>query len=117
MNSIPSFDGRTMNAVKTASNGVVNHDTIFSFSETDGVITASYIGGQVKHGYLIGKISNSKFEFQYTQIHTDNQLDGGHSICEIEMLADGRVQLIEHFKWSSGEGTNVIEELEDNSLS
>lgn len=108
-----SFDGRIMNAVQTASNGVVNHETIFTFRDSNGVITAQYEGGRVKKGYLIGKLDKEKFEFRYTQIHTDDQLDGGHSICEIEMLEDNRIRLIEHFEWSEGKGTNIIEEMKN----
>lgn len=110
-NNAPSFDGRKMNATKTASNGVVNHETIFCFHEFNGMIVAEYAGGKVKHGYLIGKINSGKLEFQYTQLHEDNQLDGGYSICDIEILSDDRIRLVENFKWSSGEGSNIIEEL------
>lgn len=111
MSTIPSFDNKKMNAVKTASNGVVNHETIFHFKEEDGIITAEYAGGRVKHGYLTGKIIEDKLAFQYAQVHDDGEKDGGHSVCDIEILPDGRIQLIEHFVWSEGVGTNIIEEL------
>jgi len=107
----PSLDGKKMNAVETAPNGVVNQETIFHFKESEGVITAEYAGGQVKHGYLVGKIIEGKLAFQYTQLHEDGEMDGGHSVCDIETLADGRVRLVEHFVWDDGVGTNVIEEL------
>ena len=100
-----------MNAIKTASNGVVNHETIFHFKEVDGIISAEYAGGKVKHGYLVGKIIEGKLAFQYSQIHDDGEKDGGHSVCDIETLADGRIQLVEHFVWSEGTGTNIIAEL------
>ena len=97
MSRISSFDGRIMNEVKTVTNGAVNHETIFRFIEKDGLTCAEYVGGKVKFGYLIGKISNGKFELQYTQIHTDIRLDGGYSTCEIELLGDGRIRLVEYF--------------------
>jgi hypothetical protein len=106
-----SLDGRKMNAIKTAPNGVVGHETIFNFKEADGVISAEYAGGQVKHGYLVGKIIEEKLAFQYTQLHEDGKMDSGHSVCDIEMLPDGRVRLVEHFVWGEGVGTNIIEEL------
>ena len=111
MSNIPSFDNRKMNAIKTASNGVVNHETIFHFKEADGIITADYAGGIVRQGYLTGKVIEGKLAFQYAQVHEDGEKDGGHSVCDIEVLPDGRIQLVEHFVWSEGTGTNIIAEL------
>lgn len=111
MNETTSLNNKKMNAVKTAPNGVVNEETIFHFKESDGAITAEYAGGKVKHGYLVGKVIEGKLAFQYSQLHEDGQLDSGHSVCDITMLPDGRVQLTEHFVWSEGVGTNIIEEL------
>jgi len=44
------------------------------------------------------------------------RLDSGYSTCEINRVKDGRIQLIEHFKWDSreGAGTNVFEEIGSN---
>jgi len=101
-----------MNATSTAPNGVINENTIFHFKEEEDFITAKYAGGKVKAGFLIGKIEKSKFEFQYTQLYEDHSLNGGHSVCEIEITSDSRIRLIEHFEWASGEkGINVIEEI------
>ena len=108
-----SFDGKRMNATVTAPNGAINENTIFHFKQKGDLITAKYAGGKVTAGFLIGKISSGKFEFQYTQMHEDYSLHGGHSICEIDIAKDGRLKLTEYFEWSSGEkGINVIEELE-----
>ena len=107
-----SFDGKTFRASKTAPNGVVSEKTIFYFQHIGNMITAKYLGGKVKNGFLIGKINNEKLEFQYTQMHDDESISGGHSLCEIELTDDGRIKLVEHFQWSNGEkGTNIIEEL------
>jgi len=111
MSEIPSFHNQKMNAVKTASNGVVNHETIFHFKESDDKITAEYAGGRIRQGYLTGKIIEGKLAFQYAQMHEDGEKDGGHSVCDIEILPDARIQLVEHFVWSEGTGTNIIEEL------
>ena len=101
-----------MNAVVTAPYGVINENTIFRFKQKGDIIKAKYAGGKVKAGFLIGKLTDNKFEFQYTQMHDDNSLHGGHSLCEIEFSGDGRLRLVEHFEWSSGQkGINVIEEV------
>jgi hypothetical protein len=110
-NNTPSFDKKKMNAVKTAPNGVVNLETIFHFKEVDEVITAEYSGGRIKHGYLVGKVIEGKLAFQYSQLQDDGEKDSGHSVCDIIVLPDGRIQLVEHFVWSEGTGTNIIEEI------
>ncbi len=110
-----NFHNKKFNAPKTAPNGVINHETIFEFEQNDDAIIAKYSGGKIKAGYLIGRIiSDNRFEFRFTQMHTDGILDGGHSFCDIKILDNGRIRLIEHFEWQSiGEkGENIIEELE-----
>jgi hypothetical protein len=111
MNRI-SFDGKAMRASSTAPNGVIDEKTIFHFQQIGNLITAKYAGGKVKTGFLIGKMIDDKFEFHYTQMHEDESLNGGHSLCEIEITEDGRIRLIEHFEWTSGKkGINIIEEI------
>ena len=107
-----SFDGKAMRTVSTAPNGVIDEKTIFHFQQIGNLITATYKGGRVKTGFLIGKINNEKLEFQYTQMHDDESINGGCSLCEIKITEDGRIKLVEHFQWANGEkGTNIIEEL------
>ena len=108
-----SFDGKVMFASTTDPKGMINEKTIFYFQQVGNLITAKYAGGKVKTGFLIGKFKNDQLEFHYTQMHNDESLNGGHSVCGIEMAEDGRIKLIEHFEWSSGDkGINIIEEIE-----
>ena len=79
-----NLDGLKMNVISTAENGVVNSDTIFEFHQVGDDVWASYSGGQVFRGFLVGRVLNDKFEFQYCQSQTDGVLDGGHSTCELD---------------------------------
>ena len=102
-----------MHVTKTDGIGVVNSDTYFDFKQEGYIVTASYKGGGINTGYLIGKLNNNKLEFRYAQLQTDGKLDGGHSSCEVNVLEDGRMQIVEHFQWESreGTGTNIFEEI------
>lgn len=104
-----------MNVVHTDGIGVVNKDTYFNFKQTENIVIAEYSGGGIKTGYLIGKLENDKLEFRYVQLQTDGMLDGGKSYCEVKILKDGRIQIIEHFQWETreGNGTNIFEELKE----
>ncbi len=106
-----NLNGVKMNVVKTASNGVVNHHTIFCFSQKSNKVTARYSGGLVKRGFLIGNISNNQLEFNYAQVHEDGNVEGGKSNCMIR-LDKGKLQLIESFDWGAGTGQNVFQQMD-----
>lgn len=109
-----SLDGVRMNVVKTADNGVVNHETIFVFSDDGMCVTAEYAGGKILKGFLVGKIQSGKLLFSYCQMQLDGKLDNGVSECELAKNSDEKITLTEHFEWKSrpGEfGVNVFQEL------
>lgn len=105
-----NLDDIKMNVVETASNGVVNHNTIFNFKQKGDIVTAKYSGGLVQRGYLIGRINQSSFNFKYAQLHDDGNVAGGQSNCELR-LHDGKIQLVESFEWGAGKGQNVFQQL------
>jgi hypothetical protein len=113
-----SLDRIQMHVVSTAQGGEVNNETLFDFTQDGSVISARYTGGKIKLGYLVGILTDEDFKFRYTQVDNDGRLDGGYSTCEISRMADGRIRLLEHFKWESreGTGTNVFEEIETNQI-
>lgn len=110
-----SLNQINMNVVKTDACGVVNHETIFHFSQDKDVVEADYAGGKIVQGFLIGKMTNqNKLTFSYCQLQMDGKLDNGSSVCEVSKDTDGKIILTEHFEWSSrpGEfGTNVFKQL------
>lgn len=111
-----SLDGIKMRVVSTGEGGEVNTETLFEFTQDGSVVSAHYAGGKVRLGYLVGTISEKGLHFRYAQVDNDGRLDGGYSTCEIERTGDGRLQLAEHFKWDSreGSGTNLYEEIDVN---
>jgi len=108
-----NLDKKRMKVIKTAKTGKVNHETIFEFHQDGFIVTARYAGGKIIQGFLVGKIKEDKLEFRYSQIDSEENLDGGFSICEMKKLENGKIQLVEHFQWESIEGTgeNIIEEI------
>ncbi len=107
------LNGKKMHVTATDPNGEVNADTVFEFTQNDSIVSARYSGGKILLGYLVGKIENNKLEFRYAQANNHHRLDGGQSNCEINNIANGKLQLIEHYKWLSreGSGTNIFEEI------
>ena len=102
-----------MIATQTAPGGAINRETVFKFTQSGDVVEASYAGGRITVGRLIGLVQDATLEFRYTQLHDDHTLHGGHSTCQLELKPDGGVRIIEHYQWADGgAGTNVIEESE-----
>jgi hypothetical protein len=108
-----SLNGIQMRVVSTAKVGVVNAETLFTFTQEGSVVSAHYAGGKVRLGYLVGIVSPEGLRFRYAQLDTEGRLDGGYSTCEISRTPDGRIRFLEHFRWESreGSGTNVFEEV------
>ena len=51
--------------------GVATTDTQFRYSEEDGVISATYEGGTIRSGFLVGTRSGDRLDFRYVQLHLD----------------------------------------------
>ena len=109
-----TLDKVKMTVISTAENGVVNKDTLFTFTQVENVVEAEYAGGKIKKGYLIGQTDGHVLRFSYCQLQTDGVLDNGVSSCELSVGETGKLRLVEHFEWKSrpGEtGVNVFEEI------
>ncbi len=55
-----------------------------------------------------------KSVFSYCQLQIDGKADNGQSECDISIGENGKIKLIEHFKWSSKNndtGINIFQEL------
>ena len=103
-----------MNAIKTAPNGVINHLTIFSFSQSGKLVSAVYSGGPIAKGHLVGTMAGSKLSFSFCQIDINDSHNNGRSECDISFSTEGKLRLTEHFRWDSGDqepGVNILQEL------
>lgn len=110
--SVPSLDGRAF-AVADSGGGVATTNTTFHYAEDDGVVTATYEGGTIRRGFLVGTRTGDSLDFRYTQLHTDGSTASGHCTTRLELLDDGRIRLNETWAWESrrGSGQSVAEEL------
>ena len=109
--AVPSLDGRRF-ATEDSGGGVATSDTIFRYAEDDGVVTATYEGGPIRSGFLIGTRTGDSLDFRYVQLHTDGSTASGHCATELELLDDGRVRLNETWAWESRPGSGKSVEVE-----
>jgi hypothetical protein len=109
---VHSLDGRTF-GVADSGGGVATTDTVFHYSEDGDVVTATYEGGTIRRGILVGRRTGDSLDFRYSQLHNDGSTANGHCVTQLELLEDGRIRLNESWAWESrpGGGQSVAEEL------
>ena len=109
------IDGKRMRVTSVSSTDGIDAHTIFAFRQSGGTVWASYAGGNIAQGFLIGTLDDGVLTFDYIQVTRDGRRDKGESRCELGLSPDGRLQLTERFQWSSrdGSGVNVLEETSD----
>jgi hypothetical protein len=107
-----NLDGVVMYVSSSAEQGVVGSGTRLRFLQKDSRVFARYSGGAVERGCLVGTIDGAELAFRYVQREVSGELHAGRSVCELRLREDGRIRILEHFKWStrSGVGTNVFDE-------
>jgi len=105
--------GLTMFVSSTAEAGVIGQGTRLHFIQRGDRVAARYSGGRIARGWLVGRCAANTLSFRYAQRENGREIHGGHSVCELQRLADGRVRVIEHFTWSTrpGSGVNVFDEV------
>src|SRR5205823_8925093 len=113
----PSVDGKWFRAVATEGAGEVGPQTLFRYAEEDGEVWATYAGGTVRRGYLVGTRDGDRLDFRYVQLSESGTTSCGHCVAVLSSLPDGRLRLEEAWEWESreGSGTSVAEEIEDGT--
>lgn len=100
---------------KNTSNGEVSHDTIFNYYQVGERIEATYSGGSITNGHLLGFMTSEKtFTMAYHHINEMNELRIGECNTEIEIQANGKIKLIEKWQWRNGDcstGESILVEM------
>jgi len=89
----------------------VTDETSFTFTQVDELVTAEYHGGMVENGQLTGYMDGAMMVFHFDQIDTSGQRNSGNSIDAVEILKNGKIRLIDRWKWETkrGEGYCILE--------
>jgi hypothetical protein len=102
-------------AIQNSENGETSEETIFHYQQVKEIVTATYSGGKIVSGQLIGLISSDgNLDIRYQQINVKNEIQTGTCISKPEMLENGKIRLYETWQWTSGDltkGTSIIEEI------
>ncbi|MGP7817139.1 n-acetylglutamate synthase [Niallia sp. 01092] len=109
------YDGRKFVSIENTANGEVSSKTFFIYKQTGNILSATYSGGEIIQGTLIGIVKEDGcLEFRYNHVNNKNEIRGGKCISTPEILPDGRIRLHESWKWMDDEeteGNSIIEEV------
>ncbi len=109
----PSLDGRRLSAVHESDEGEVGPETTFDYRELDGDIWATYSGGAVRRGFLVGTRTGNDLAFRYCQLNVNGETSTGVCASRVTVTETGRLRLAETWEWESkpGSGTSAVEEI------
>jgi len=113
--AFPSLDGLRFAATVHAEGGEVGPETVFDYHEDEerGEIWASYSGGTVRRGFLVGTRDGDVLAFRYSQLNEDHETSSGRCVSQIVRAENGRLRLDETWSWETrpGSGVSSVEEI------
>ena len=112
-----NYHGRKFSGISNTPNGQVSGDTIFHYEQHENILKASYSGGSIIQGEMLGQVLDyNSLYFAYHHIDVNGQLRSGYCHSVAEVLADGRIRLHEKWEWThggEGKGDSVVEEIKN----
>jgi hypothetical protein len=114
-----NYNDLIFKAVSNTENGETSADTIFHYKQEGNTIWATYKGGSILYGSLVGTVDNeNRLHFRYNQVNKNYQLRSGMCTSTPEILPDGRIRLHEKWQWTvdeNSEGESIVEEVKNNA--
>ena len=92
-----NYNGRRFVSIENTDNGEVSSMTIFDYKQEGNIISATYSGGEIVKGTLVGIVKKDNgLEFRYNHVNNKHEIRGGQCISTPEILSDGRIRLYEN---------------------
>lgn len=109
------LNGKVFTALENSGSGEVSAQTLFEYHQKDNLIWATYSGGEITYGQLLGRAtSENTFISRYQHLNKPGVLMTGQCETHISRNADNKLQLDETWEWTSGDfssGTSVLVEV------
>ncbi len=114
-----NYDNRAFRGRVNTDNGEVSDVTRFHYRQDGARLWASYSGGSVITGHLLGHVNeDDSLEFVYHHINVDGELMAGRCCSTPTIESDGRLVMNESWQWMTGDqsaGTSQVEEVKDEA--
>ena len=109
------YGGRLFRPIEASDSSQTNADTIFKYEQNDDLVTATYSGGNIQFGQIIGKVdANGILDMRYQHVDRNGELMTGYCKTTPEILPNGKIRLHEKWRWTCGhraKGKSVLEEI------
>ena len=109
------YGGRLFKPVRLSETSQTGANTIFKYEQIDDLVTATYSGGHIRYGQIIGKVdADGILDMRYQHMDRDGQLMTGICTTTPEVLPSGQLRLHEIWQWTCGDrskGKSVLEEI------
>ena len=110
-----NYNDRVFRSVSNSENGDVNDETIFNYQQNSFLVSATYSGGAILFGHLLGLVNNEGvMEISYHHVNEEGDIRTGVCLSTPEILPNGKIRLHERWKWTNGdlsEGESTLEEI------
>ena len=109
------YGGRLFRPVETSDTSQTGTDTIFKYEQNGDMVTATYSGGNIRFGQIIGQVDeHGTLDMRYQHIDRDGELMTGYCTTTPEVLPGGKIRLHEKWRWTCGhraKGRSILEEI------
>jgi len=110
-----NLNNKKFKALDNSSNGDVTSDTIFHYRQEGNKVWATYSGGNIELGTLIGKLADNKIILIYQQLNQKGEFLTGFCNTEI-IIKNGMIRLNETWQWTCkdySKGHSLLEEIKE----
>ncbi len=109
------YGGRLFRPTTTEGASETSSETIFKYEQKFDLVTATYSGGEIEYGHLIGTVQpDGSLEMRYHHRNKNGELMTGVCATRPEKLPDGTLRLHESWQWTcrdQSRGTSILEEI------
>ncbi|WP_409432491.1 n-acetylglutamate synthase [Litorimonas sp. RW-G-Af-16] len=109
------YGGRLFRPSATVGASQTSPETIFKYEQRKNFVTATYAGGEIEFGQLMGNVlKNGSLDMRYHHRDIHGTLHTGTCLTTPEVLPGNKLRLREQWQWTSGDrsrGETTLEEI------
>lgn len=99
-----NLDHKKFGLLSNSENGEVSQETIFRYEQQEEVVIATYEGGSVIWGTILGRWQDEEqIDMLYQCLTTEGHLKAGKAKAIASIMENGKIQLSLDWQWLNGD--------------